>query len=303
MKVLLTGATGFLGSNLLRILCQEGHDIAALKRRASCLDRVQTFKHDATWYNADEIDLALPFKRHGRFDAVIHTATCYGRNSEPASVVLASNTAFPLRLLEKALLFHVPSFFNTDTYFNTETIRLPYLSTYALSKKQFAEWGKLVVEGGSIRFANIRLEHMYGEGDHPEKFTAHLIRQCLQNISPIALTRGEQERDFVYIDDVVAAYMLLLKNHASLHEGFCDIGVGSGSAVAIKAFAELVRSLCHSTSCLDFGALPYRPNEIMTSAADISLLASFGWQPRFTLEKGLKKVIERERGIPVAVPG
>ena len=70
---------GFLGSNLLRHLCIDGYEVAALKRRSSCLDRVREFEHDAAWYDADEIDLALPFQRHGHFDAVIMSSTCYGR--------------------------------------------------------------------------------------------------------------------------------------------------------------------------------------------------------------------------------
>jgi CDP-paratose synthetase len=295
MKVLLTGATGFLGSKLLRQLCMEGHEVAALKRQSSGLERVREFRHDAAWYNVDEIDLALPFQRHGRFDAVIHTATCYGRNNEPLSLILASNTTFPLCLLEKAAFFNTGTFFNTDSYFNSDTIRLLYLKKYALTKKYFTECGRLMAEAGVIRFANIRLEHMYGAGDGPDKFTMHIIRQCLQNVSEIPLTGGEQQRDFIYIDDVVDAYMLLLKKQAALKAGFIEVGLGSGCAVAIRTFVERVHRLCYSTSHLDFGALPYRQHEIMASAADISLLMSLGWQPRFSLEAGLGKVVEEER--------
>jgi nucleoside-diphosphate-sugar epimerase len=297
MKVLLTGATGFLGSNLLRRLCMDGHEVAALKRRSSRLERVSEFSNVAAWYNADEIDLALPFQRHGHFDAVIHTATRYGRNNEPTSLILESNTTFPLRLLETAAFFNVETFFNTDSYFNTDTIRLLYLNKYALTKKYFTECGRLMAESGSIRFVNIRLEHMYGSGDASHKFTMHIIRQCLQNVSEIPLTAGEQRRDFIYIDDVIAAYMLLLEKQAALQAGYIEVGVGSGCAVPVRTFAELVHRLCHSTSHLEFGALPYRPHEIMASAADTSMLLSLGWQPRFSLEEGLKKAIEQEAAL------
>ena len=101
---------------------------------------------------------------------------------------------------------------------------------------------------GAIRFANIRLEQMYGAGDDSAKFAMYLIRQCLKNISEIPLTAGEQQRDFIYIDDVVAAYMLLLKKQAALKTGFVEVGVGSGCAVAIRTFAELVYKLCPSES-------------------------------------------------------
>ncbi len=55
------------------------------------------------------LDLARPFQEHGKVDAMIHTATCYGRQEENATVVFEANTGFPLRLLEAA------TFFNTDT--------------------------------------------------------------------------------------------------------------------------------------------------------------------------------------------
>lgn len=291
MKVLVTGATGYLGSNLVRRLLADGHEIAAFKRRGSSLTRVLDVVSDMDWYYVDEPDLSVPFKRHAGFDAVVHMATCYGRNGESSATIFDANAAFPARLLDAATSF------NTATFFNTDTILSPCLNLYALSKKQFSDWGKMVISSRDTRFVNIRLEHIYGPLDDPTKFTTNIIRQCLKNVSTIALTPGEQLRDFIYIDDTVDAYSRLLDKQSFLPAGYVEIGLGSGVAITIREFVELVQTLCNSNSHLNFTALPYREHEIMQSAADISLLLRLGWEPHNTLETGLEKTIEAEKNL------
>lgn len=295
MNVLVTGATGFLGSHLVRRLLGDGHEVAAFKRHNSSLCRVFDIAKDLAWYYADDADLSLPFRKHVHFDAVIHTATCYGRQGESFSTIFEANTAFPVRLLETAAHFKIDTFFNTDTYFNTNSILCSHLNAYSLSKKHFTEWGRLVAESGAIRFANIKLEHIYGPGDSPTKFTAHIIRQCLNNEPTIRLTNGEQLRDFIHINDVVDAYILLLEKKSLLPADFITCGLGTGTAVSIREFVENVHHISNSSSKLYFGALPYRDNEIMKSAADITLLSSLGWKPLYSIKRGLLEVIDGER--------
>lgn len=289
MKILLTGATGYLGSNLVRRLLNDGHDVAAYRRHKSSLSRIVDVASYIDWYYSDEEDLAVPFKRHNGIDVVVHLATSYGRNGEPSATVFAANAAFPVRLLDVAIHY------NTDTFYNADTILNPKTNQYALSKKLFAEWGEMVAEQSGIRFANIRLEHFYGPNDDPSKFTTHIIHQCLKNVPVIALTLGEQMRDFLFIDDAVEAFSTLLEKQQFLPRGYVDVGLGSGIAVTVRKFVETVHSLCNSTSELDFGALPYREHEIMLSDTDISLLGSLGWHPRLSLEEGLQRMIIRER--------
>lgn len=289
MRILLTGATGFLGSHLAKRFLTEGHDVVAFKRGNSSLARLGDIAGDIAWYDLAVHELSLPFQEHGQIDAIAHVATSYGRNSEPLSSIFEANTLMPLQLLEVAVQFKIPTFLNTDTVLD------PRLNRYALSKRQFAEWGRMVAQMAGLRFVNVRLEHVYGEGDSFSKFTTCLVRQCLQNVPEIPLTRGEQMRDFIYVDDVVDAILLLLERQAELPPGFVELGLGSSCVVSIRTFAELVHTLCPSTSRLDFGALPYRKHEIMNSETDTSLLASLGWHPRFSLRDGLQKMIAREQ--------
>ncbi len=141
---------------------------------------------------------------------------------------------------------------------------------------------------------NIKLEHMYGAGDDPSKFTTWIVQSCLKNIDKIELTPGEQERDFIYIDDVVDAYKLLLEKSKQSGAGFQEFELGSGKAVSIREFAQEVKRLTGADTELAFGAKAYREHELMQSEADVSRLREMEWKPRYDLTAGLKKMIEGE---------
>lgn len=288
-RILLTGVTGFLGSHLAKALLAAGHEVVALKRKSSSLHRVESVISGIDFYDIEGLDFDQLFRDCGKIDTIIHTATCYGRNNESVSEIFSANTEFPLRLLDAGSRAGVGVFLNTDTILDK------YLNLYALSKNQLLQWGKFFSMHAKIRFANIRLEHFYGPDDDPTKFSTYVINSCLQNIPELKLTKGEQKRDFIFIDDVVSAYMVLLETMDSFKEPFLEFDVGSGQSVSIREFVETVHRLTASKTQLLFGALPYREGEVMHSEANISGLAALGWQCRYDIETGLKQVFEQER--------
>ena len=295
--ILLTGATGFLGSNLAHRLVADGYKVLAFKRPSSKLDRLAPILSHVFLYDISEENLARPFKEHEKIDAVIHTATCYGKNGESLAEIFDANIAFPLRLLETACLFNTDIFINTDTFFSSNKINYAYLDSYALSKKHFSEWGKIYAKRNFINFLNVRLEHMYGAGDAPAKFVSQIVHECMANVNEISLTLGEQKRDFVYIDDVTAAYIILIEKVPPKVESFQEYEIGSGKAIPIREFVETVHKLTNSSTKLHFGALPYRTNEIMNSEANVTQLNSLGWKHRISLSDGVKNIIRFENDL------
>jgi len=286
--ILLTGANGYLGSQLANAFVNANHRVAVLKRKNSNLSRIISLLPNLLVFNLED-GLDKPFRSLGKVHSIVHTATSYGRYGETPLAVFEANTVFPLRLLEAATNFGVDSFFNTDTILNE------HINNYALSKHQFAEWGKSFANAGALKFINIRLEHFYGPGDDVNKFATHVIRSCLDNVSEIKLTAGEQSRDFVHVDDVVRAYACLLEIGPNLSSGYHNCGVGSGQAVRLKEFINKIHRLTNSRSILLFGALPYRKNEVLQSKADTSLLDENGWSCQLSLEQGLQQTIDIER--------
>lgn len=287
-RILLTGITGFLGSHLAKTLLAVGYEVVALKRKSSSLNRIESSISDIDFFDVEGLDFDQLFSDCGKIDTIIHTATCYGRNDESVSEIFAANTEFPLRLLDAGNRAGVEVFLNTDTILDK------YLNLYALSKNQLLQWGKFFSRHEKIRFGNIRLEHFYGPNDDPSKFSSYVINSCLNNPPELRLTKGEQKRDFIYIDDVVSAYVVLLEKMNTLDCSFVEFDVGSGKSISIKEFVEAVHRLTASSTQLAFGALPYREGEVMHSEADITGLTALGWECRYDIESGLKQVLELE---------
>lgn len=291
MKILVTGATGFLGSQLVKALRLDGHTVIILKRSTSDCSRIQDVLPDLITYDTDRGEWEAPFFEQGRMDVIIHTATCYGRNNESNAMLVDANVTFPLKLLDVAIRFGTPVFLNTDT-FSSAPLRLSrHLQPYNLTKRQFREWGKSMADTSSLQFINVRLEHMYGPYDNTNKFVSSVIKSCLENQPELRLTEGKQARDFIYVDDVVSAFRVLLENAACLPAGYAEYQVGTSKATSIREFVELVRQMTQSSTVLKFGSIAYHDLEIMHSQADIRPLQALGWNPQVELEDGLRKVM------------
>ncbi len=287
-KILLSGATGFLGSHLLRAFLEKGWEVSIIKRSFSDVNRIRDMLSMVDYIDCDKMPMEPIFEKNAPYDAVVHTATCYGRNNKSFLEVIQSNLHFPIKLLENSISFNTPIFFNTSTYFNKSMIQCPYLNAYTLSKQQFEDWGKLFSTENKIGFTNLRLEHMYGPDDSMSKFTANIFDKLKKNIPKIELTPGNQKRDFIYIDDVVSAYILMMEkiNDDAMYS---EYDIGTGEATSIREFVELAKEISGSRSNLLFGALPYRQNEIMFSRAKNEPLKKIGWIPKYSLKHGLFK--------------
>lgn len=299
MTILLTGATGFLGSHLLKGLLQKAdYSVVVLKRSSSNLSRIKDFISDSRvrLVDVDGGDLLAvrEVMQKGDVSAVIHCATEYGRGKLPISKILAANLIFPIGLLDLCVEFNVGVFINTDSYFNKPKTSYPYLLDYSLSKKSLLLWLPYFAE--KMKIANMTLEHIYGPLDGENKFVYQMVKRIAKDReSSIDLSPGEQLRDFVYVNDVVSAYIHVLRYLLSLERPvLLNYDVGRGAAVSIREFVECIKDISQSNSHLNFGALPYRDKEIMESKADISALEEIGWHSEYDYRAGLKDLLKSE---------
>ena len=286
LRVLLTGATGFLGSHLLDALLNKGYEVVILKRSTSDGYRIQHLIDKVVSYDLDIQPLELAFKERS-IDAVIHTAGRYGRDGCSIVKILESNVIFGARLLDACQKY------NTNIFINTDTMLQPYLNNYSLSKKHFVDWLKQHSEG--VQIINLRLEHMFGTKDDDSKFVSWVLSQLKSGVSEIRLTLGEQKRDFIFIDDVVSAFLTVLAKSETLPQ-FSEFDVGTGQLTSVRKFVERIAFLYHKTNpksktTLLFGAIPYRKGEVMSVYVDIENLKKIGWQPKISLDDGISRII------------
>lgn len=291
MRILITGASGFLGSALARYWLDARYEVGLLLRRNSNLRRLGDLANsfEIMRYTSDgEIcNLVNDFFP----DVVVHTACSYGRKGETLLDLFRANHFFGVALLQGLHELRKDIFF-----INTASALPPYVSPYALSKNQFSEWGRMTAldSSGHLRFVNAKLQHMYGPLDDESKFTTHVLHTCQRNESKLNLTHGLQVRDFIYLDDVISAYDILLHKNKEI-ESFCEIEIGSGASTSVRQFVETAHRLTESRTQLIFGAIPYRPNEVMHCKANIDRMVALGWRPKFNLETGIHKTIELEQ--------
>jgi nucleoside-diphosphate-sugar epimerase len=282
--ILITGINGFLGSYLAKELSKD-YIVIGLEYSLNDLFRI---KHLPFKIYSSENDLEIVFKENSIY-AIIHAATVYRRNNEPIENLLNTNILLPVILYNLADQYNVDLFVNTDSFFNDPKYNYSYLQDYTLSKKQAVEWLKLCQH--LTKLINMKIFHMYGPNDSSNKFIPQIISRLKNDEPTIDLTAGEQTRDFIFIDDVIDAFKVVIRAHHSQNDGFVEFQVGTGYSVTLKEFISTAKEIIKSNTELLFGTLPYRANEIMESKSDNSALLELGWVPKYSLEKGIQKMI------------
>jgi CDP-paratose synthetase len=280
--ILITGINGFLGSNLAKKLSLN-YSIIGLEYSLENLYRLEGY--DFRIYESRNCSLDEIF-RENKIDIVIHTATVYRNDNSSIENLFETNIMVPVRLFEISQLSGSGTFINTDSFFNDPNHQYSYLGEYTLSKRHCIEWLKTLQKGG-MKLINMKLFHMFGPADSPGKFVMKLISELKSNKAEIQLTEGLQKRDFVFIDDVVEAYSVVIDKIDQIDNNYAEFQVGTGQAITLRKFVETASKVVNSKSNLSFGSLKYRAGEIMFSQADISKLHDLNWDPKYSLEHSI----------------
>ncbi|MBT3933220.1 MAG: NAD(P)-dependent oxidoreductase [Bacteroidetes bacterium] len=280
--ILITGINGFLGSHLAKRF-SSSFKIIGLEYSLDNLFRLgdRSFKVYATANN----NLEEVFEKNF-IDIIIHTATYYGGKANNIPKIAETNFIVPFYLLDLAIKKNVPIFINTDTVLDR------YVNPYALTKKQFLEW--LYFRRNEIKVINLQLEQFYGKESSPNNFIKVMISKLKNNEPVINLTQGDQKRNFVHIYDIVSAFQTILNNYP-LDVNYSEFQVTTGNPISIKELMLLLKDMIGSSSELNFGAIPYRNNELMISKSDNTDLLKLGWEPKYNLIDGLMETLENNR--------
>ena len=284
--IVVTGGNGFIGGHLIRRLLSEGYRVINYIRENSPKQNIPQGK---LLINLDYINLEKYIDINKCY-AFIHLATNYGREN-CYKKIYESNIELPSKLLELLTKADCKIFINTDTFYGKSKNNYAHMTPYINSKKCFVELSKIFCAlNAEVRVLNFRLEHVYGPMDGSEKFIPKLIEELKKNKS-IELTMGNQERDFIYIEDVTNAYCIALKNIEKIQCGYTEYEIGTGVSMPVKEIVKLMKRLIKSSSDLKFGALPYRDGEIMKSKANIRAISDLGWCVNIETLVGLKSTL------------
>jgi nucleoside-diphosphate-sugar epimerase len=299
--ILLTGATGFLGSHILDKLVKNGYNVAILKRSWSdtwrinhLLDQIKTFSLDLT--SLEEIFQSI------KPEYVIHLATLYSKFDNDADIdnTYKSNVSFPADLLEIGVKYGLKGFINTGTFFEYDCTQQPIneensikpFNLYAQTKLDF----ELILKSYSekININTFRIFSPYGERDN-NKLIPMLIQKALSK-QTIQLSDGMQKLDFIYALDVANAYIealkvMLLKENLGSYNVY---NLGSGIPISVREVVSVVEQNFGKHIDVVWGD----PSivDIPIAYADLSKIKKeLSWIPSYSIHQGIANTIEYYR--------
>jgi len=297
VRVLLTGATGFIGSRVARVLIANGHDVRALIRSNSNLRRIADVSSDLDLFKADLLDVESVERAVADFrpQLVIHLAWYaepgeYLHSAKNLEMLTASTSL--ARAASKAAC---ERFVGVGTCFEYELGAEPLDeaatiqpgSLYAASKVAFSEALSQLEADEGMQSAWARLFYQYGPYEDGRRLVPSIISAVL-NGDEAKTTKGEQVRDYLHVDDVASAITSIAASHLT-----GPVNVGSGTAVTVAEVAKTIADAVGGPELLKLGAVPYREGDPMVVVADTTLLnKGTGWSPKFDLRSGIEQTVE-----------
>ena len=257
MNILLTGATGFIGSHLTPLLINTEHNVAILKKSSTIVSVKNIKIYNSDTYN--DINYAISnFKPN----LIIHLATLYLNKHEPENInnLINSNITFGTYLLEAMVKNKIKFFLNIGTrwqHINNEFYHPA--NFYAATKEAFKNillyYGTL-----GIKYKIIELSDTYGSNDNRQKIVDLLITSCLKN-EQIDLTPGEQILDLLYVKDVCNYIISNISNELFFDNDTVSL---SGTIITIKDLGIMLEKKFNKNNLFLWGNKPYRDNEVMS---------------------------------------
>jgi nucleoside-diphosphate-sugar epimerase len=296
MKILITGAAGFVGAACVDAALAAGHQPLAVVRPAGNHRRligkaVEVLPLDLADRSA--LDQVMALRRP---DVIIHTAWSGVSNAaRHDKSQLTDNIAIGLALVEAAAANHVGKFIGIGSQGEygllsgkiAEAALPAPTSLYGAAKLAMQVLGSQLCAEAGVEFAWLRLFSTYGPNDNPNWLIPSLITQMLDGQRP-KTTEGRQRWDYLYIDDVAAA-ILAVAEHPDATGVF---NLGSGQPVPVRRIVEAIGDLAAPGLELVFGEIPYQPDQIWHMEADIERLTRLsGFIPRVGLVDGLSRTI------------
>lgn len=292
----LIGGSGFIGKNLVRCL----HKQYTISVYDKFIDTEYFSHYPDVKTNKIELDKDRIGENVEAPDYIINLASIVTaeRDLSLFDSMIASNLKVLLNLYErfkdnKKLKLFI-QFGSSEEYGNdgspfVETIREEPNSPYALVKQLTTNTAMMLHRNYAFPIMVVRPGNLFGPLQGGKKFIPYVIDSLKQNV-PLKVTPCEQKRDFIYADDFAWAIGELLKNHTKAVGQI--VNVSSGESISLKAIIEHCKEMIGSSSTVNYGAIPYRENEMMDLRCSVKKLESIIGQPvKFDMLNRLEKLI------------
>jgi nucleoside-diphosphate-sugar epimerase len=304
VRVLLTGATGFIGSHVARVLVTAGCDVQALVRPGAARDRIADLEGRLGIVAGDVASVADPavlaplapevcihlawYAEPGRYLHAVGENLASLRTSLDLTEALAAVGCRRLVAAGTCAEYGSPcggTALDERTPINPST-------PYARAKSAFHLAAQDIAGQAGMEFAWARLFFLHGPWEHPARIVPSAITACLRG-ETFPATAGEQVRDYLHVADAAAALWSIADS-----EVVGPLNVCSGEAVTLRSVLEAVEAAAGSQGTVRYGEMPYGSDEWMWMCGDNAKTLGLGWRPMFGLEAGIADTVEwwRRRG-------
>jgi len=295
-SVLVTGASGCIGSVCARQLVAAGYDVHGTSRSDA---------HPAiagvTWHKTDLIapgataelvaEVAPTHLLHMAWHMAAGNWQASGGDEHLAWVRASTELvqAFHHQANDRGLRVVCAGSgteydWNLDTY--PESASRKPASFYGQAKTSTGDLLMGYAELEELSLAWGRIFFMYGGPENPRRLVPSVITNLLQG-QEAPTSNGTQIRDFLYVEDIASAYVALLGSDMT-----GAVNVASGDGVTLRSIIETIGELTGATDLLRIGAIDQAPGDTPKVVADVTRLRSIGWTPAFDLEAGLAATID-----------
>lgn len=290
-KFLVTGATGFVGSNLSRKLLELDCKVSIISKKEFGYQNIEDIKEnlDIFEYDGNIVNL-IEYMKKNKFDGVFHLASLFIAEHESLDVdnLIDSNIKFGVQLLEAMKESETKLLIDTGTSWqHYENQDYNPVDLYAATKQAFQDIIKYYTEAENIRCITLKLFDTYGENDKRPKLI-NLLNKFADEGVELNMSPGDQMLDLVYIDDVVEAFLVaieeLARNKKIKNEKFA---VATGNETSLKKVIEIFENISNKKIKVNWGGKKYRKREVMNLWNNFNLLPN--WKYTVTLEEGLKR--------------
>jgi CDP-paratose synthetase len=290
-KILITGATGFVGKTLIPYLYNNGvKDIALLVRNEDKAHRLfgninltvitlqkENWKDEVKKFNAE---------------IVIHLAAFFSTKYDDATSVnlVNSNLLFTTELLVALQDTDCKYFVNTGTFTEFLYGDGKYFPANLYSATKTAERSiiQYFTNLSGRRWINIILYSPYGRKNDYKKVIDYMV-DAMSAKEQVAFSKGEQVLDFIHVDDIADFYLNLLQKIDLLNNPFEEFHLGTGEGHSIREVAQIMEDVFGKKINANWGGLPYRKFDIMHAVAPIKKNEEIlRWKPKITLRLGIE---------------
>lgn len=301
-KVVVTGGAGFIGSHLVEVLAGRGYRVIILDDLSTGkVENIQALlgKENAEFIKGSITDLPLLRRLFRGVDQVFHQAALPSvprsiENPQASHEVNVSGTLNVLlaareNSVKKAIYASSSSVYGDIPTLPKREDMVPHpLSPYAVTKLTGEYYSQVFHQVYGLPTVCLRYFNVYGPRQDPNSQYAAVIpsfiKRALEGNPPIIFGDGEQTRDFTFVKDAVEATIQAAESDA------CGLfNIAQGESITINELARLVISIVGKN--MEPVHQEPRPGDIRHSLADISRARAFGYEPRYSLEKGLRETI------------